>query len=154
MDHDAYDVYATVLANARAAHQVPPALMLVQLTTQSWDSPECFREPLKGEWQEVLNDYRRQNMDEWTLQAHLLRPYKLAPKEEVRKGWALYDRKYPGSGFYFVSAVGFNKSKTRAMVFMGYACGGRCGSGSVHFFVKADGRWNSDRSMSACGLIS
>jgi hypothetical protein len=44
-----------------------------------------------------------------------------------------------------VSAVGFNRDRTRALVYVGHHCGSLCGSGGYHLLVKKDGKWQVDR---------
>ena len=44
-------------------------------------------------------------------------------------------------GFMVVSAVGFNASKERAMVYMSHSCGLLCGGGSYHLLEQVDGAW-------------
>jgi hypothetical protein len=44
-----------------------------------------------------------------------------------------------------VSAVGFNKERTRALVYVGHHCGNLCGGGSYHLLVKNAGKWQVDR---------
>ena len=39
-----------------------------------------------------------------------------------------------------VSAVGFNRDGTRALVYVGHHCGSLCGSGRYHLLVKKDGK--------------
>lgn len=42
---------------------------------------------------------------------------------------------------FHVSAVGFNRDRTRALVYVGHHCGMLCGGGRYHVLVKTDGRW-------------
>ena len=64
-------------------------------------------------------------------------PYKLVTAREIfALGLA------SGSGGYFqMSAVGFDGAGTRAMVYMGYQCGGLCGGGNLHLLEKVNGGW-------------
>jgi len=47
-----------------------------------------------------------------------------------------------------VSAVGFNRDRTRALVSLQYWCGGICGEAGYYFLVKKDGRWQADPNVS------
>ena len=51
----------------------------------------------------------------------------------------------PASIVFEVSAVGFNRDGTRALVYVGHHCGSLCGSGGYHLLVKKDGKWQVDR---------
>jgi hypothetical protein len=46
---------------------------------------------------------------------------------------------------FHVSAVGFNRDGTRALVYVGHDCGSLCGGGGYHRIVKRLGRWLDDR---------
>jgi hypothetical protein len=46
---------------------------------------------------------------------------------------------------FHVSAVGFNRDGTRALVYVGHDCGSLCGGGGYHRLVKKDGQWQDDR---------
>jgi hypothetical protein len=55
-----------------------------------------------------------------------------------------------------VSAVGFNRDRTRALVYVGHHCGSLCGGGRYHLLVKKEDKWQVDgeyRGMS-CGWSS
>jgi hypothetical protein len=59
-DPEAYAVYTAHFAGARPEGLIPPAPLLIQATTETWDGgPHCFPDTIKPEWQEVLADYRR-----------------------------------------------------------------------------------------------
>ena len=55
-----------------------------------------------------------------------------------------------------VSAVGFNRDRTRALVYVGHHCGSLCGSGRYHLLIKKDGKWQVDREYRgmSCGWAS
>lgn len=71
--------------------------------------------------------------------------------------WDQFYSRYPDSGGYVVfSAVGFNETKTRALVYIAHYCGNLCGGGSHHFMEKVDGRWRETRpkDVTMCMWIS
>lgn len=49
------------------------------------------------------------------------------------------------SVIFQVSAVGFNRDGTRALVYVGHDCGSLCGGGGYHLLVKKNGQWQVDR---------
>jgi hypothetical protein len=57
-------------------------------------------------------------------------------------GWEEFSRLYPKSqGVVSLSRIGFNSSKTQALVYVGNVCGGRCGEGNFFLLVKEAGKW-------------
>src|SRR4029077_10928371 len=72
-------------------------------------------------------------------------PYVLVPSAVLRalvpngEEWAGFHRRYPDSGGYMqVSAVGFDNSKTHALVSMAHHCGPLCGRGTHHVLEEVD----------------
>ena len=53
-------------------------------------------------------------------------------------------------GTYFVSPVGFDRSKTHAIVRINYICGGTCGGGEYHLLEKSDDGWKEVKPKSFC----
>ena len=52
-----------------------------------------------------------------------------------------------------MSAVGFNKETTLAVVYTGSSCGGLCGSWSFHLLEKTDGKWKEAPGVT-CSMVS
>jgi len=44
-----------------------------------------------------------------------------------------------------VSGVGFNKDRSRALVYVGHHCGSLCGGGRYHLLVKQNDKWQVDQ---------
>jgi len=40
-----------------------------------------------------------------------------------------------------LSRIGFNSSKTQALVYVANVCGGLCGTGEFYLLGKVDGKW-------------
>lgn len=60
----------------------------------------------------------------------------------IRNNWRTYHQKYPGSGGYFTfSRIGFDSTKTRALVYVIFACGGLCGNGDYFLLEKDKNTW-------------
>ncbi len=59
------------------------------------------------------------------------------------------DQKIIG-GAYFVSAVGFDASKTHAIVRVNYICGSLCGGGTYHLLVKDSDGWKEAPKKASC----
>jgi hypothetical protein len=52
---------------------------------------------------------------------------------------------FNASVIFHVSAVGFNRNGTRALVYVGHHCGSLCGGGTYDLLFKKDGRWQADQ---------
>jgi hypothetical protein len=147
---EAYEVYSAVLqGDWQGAQQ---KTVVISTTTKFWKA--CVNpatEPdqgLKG----ALEQYNAVNKDTWELQSEFGfgRQFQFISHGElasmfqkgVGRGWELFAKRNPdSSGFVELSAVGFNEDKSIAVVYMGYHCGGMCGSGGVKFLQKKDGHW-------------
>ncbi|MBI3662203.1 MAG: hypothetical protein HY234_04020 [Acidobacteria bacterium] len=53
-------------------------------------------------------------------------------------------------GTYDVSAVGFDETKTRAIVYVNYVCGGLCGGGGFHLLEKGRNGWREADGIAKC----
>lgn len=162
-DPDVYAIYSAHVAGAKPEGRVPPAPLIIQADTETWDQTGCILEPIKSEWQEVITDYGRQNAKASTIQDRLRLnvPYEFVSKEALlatlgsQGNWPEFHRLHPGSGgFMSFSAIGFNADKTRAMLHANYGCGGMCGTGGFFFFEKVDGRWVALKPLTTCVTIS
>jgi hypothetical protein len=59
--------------------------------------------------------------------------------------YSLVDIGRTASIVFEVSAIGFNRDRTRALVYVGHHCGSLCGGGAYHLLVKKEGKWQVDR---------
>lgn len=71
--------------------------------------------------------------------------YHFMPREEEDKffkkkgpgGWPDFYKKYPkSSGFWSLSAIGYNTEGTEALLYVGHHCGGLCGTGHLVLLAK------------------
>jgi hypothetical protein len=98
----------------------------------------------------LLEDYVAKNKKKLVLERNFDLPeYALIEPTEVKE---IQQRSRAADGFPFnasvifhVSAVGFNRDATRALVYVGHDCGSLCGGGQYHLLVKKDGQWQVDR---------
>ncbi len=146
---EAYEVYSTILPSAWP-WQVANAKRLVILSeTKSYKM--CLR-PEK-EYDDLLrpaiSEYVRLNEKTWLLQQNFRidKPYDMITSDELKssfeqEGWKTFYEKHPDTGGWIeLSAIGFNKDKTIAVVYMGHSCGGLCGGGGFHVLQKKEGKW-------------
>jgi hypothetical protein len=167
VDTDAYQVYAAIILPGRPDRLAKARHLVITDTTATY--PSCFPSgtPLDTEWKDVAADFKKQNATIWSLRQLLPLdvPYELVRDEDIQapfgkydggEGWETFYRQHPDSGGYFrMSAVGFNRSRTRAMVYLSHACGGLCGEGRYHFLERVDGVWlEKALRVSYCFVIS
>ncbi len=133
---DAYDVYQALLSPDAVNATWP---LVISAETES--SGTCLKP--EGVWKRTLMqaiaDYSGQNAKTYRLQPKLKmkRWYELLTKEEI------YARfKHPGDGSWVeLSAVGFNRKRTIAVLWVSHGCPGLCGSGTFHVLHKKNGKW-------------
>jgi hypothetical protein len=112
-------------------------------------------------FKDAIADYKRLNKKPWLLQRQfqIEKPYEIVSSDAIGvlfkdSGWDSFYKRYPDSGGYVImSAVGFNKEKTRAVVYTGSACGGLCGLWRFHLLEKIDGNWKEVPGVS-CSMVS
>ena len=104
----------------------------------------------KSVYQPLIEDYAAKNKRKLVLERKFDLPqYALIGPKEIK---AIQERSRVADGFPFnasvifhVSAVGFNREGTRALVYVGHNCGSLCGGGGHHLLVKREGRWQVDQ---------
>jgi hypothetical protein len=152
-DTDAYEIYATLLPHQWAVTEARTNKMIIRAETTSYEM--CIKP--EGESVAVLGpaiaDFEEKNKQPWLLEKAIPMDvsYEFIFEKEMDAvfangpgGWKGFYEKYPDSGGYNeVSAVGFNKDKTVAIVYVAHMCGGLCGGGSFHILEKKDGKWQA-----------
>lgn len=149
-DRIAYQVYAAVLeSNKRFADARLP---LIRGGTVS-----CPRDCLpaskygKALLQPAIENFKKINRRHWELMRsiELSKSYKLVPEREFAHGWiksssvwrTRLQQEPKFAGFFELSAVGFNESKTIAVVYVASNCGALCANGDVLVLLKVDRIW-------------
>jgi hypothetical protein len=168
-DPDAYAVYAAVLPAGTGGEEAHATKLLVQQTTeidQMMKDCPLTAPDTSAVWAEAIEDFKRQNASTWMLQRSfpIDIPYVLESKDAIMApfkahgaaGWSAFNAAHPDSrGFIHLSAVGFDKSRTRAIVYVSHFCGGLCGSGMYRFVERQDGTWKERHPTArACSWIS
>jgi hypothetical protein len=154
-DSEAYVVYASLLPNewiVTAAHA--KRLVLQRETATRWGCMPAGKQ-FDAEWRAVIDNFKAENAGVVALLPDypLGLPYLLVPSAQIQAlfhapgyEWEEFNRMYPDSGGYMqVSAVGFDNSKTHAMVYMAHQCGSLCGGGMHHVLEKIEGAWRAAR---------
>ena len=134
-NEEAYSVYDAVLFTGASA----TSPRVISADTES--ASMCLKP--EGEWKRVLTpaiaDYQQENEKTYRLQPKfgMNRKYELLTKQEI---YARFKR--PGEGGWVeLSAVGFNRTRTVAVLWVNRGCPGLCGSGTFHVLRKKDGKW-------------
>jgi hypothetical protein len=138
--------------------------LLILEETAAFDTCVSIGDSMSAEWRETLLDYQRQNADGWQLKAgmDLGIPYRFLSTADADRivaapfGWVRFwihqwfEGHFDTAGFYQVSAVGFDRSRTRAMLQLDYFCGGLCGGGRRFLLERRDGRWQQSPEGDLC----
>lgn len=148
-DAEAYRVYSTILPEEFPWRQANVKTLVIRRETAP--HAMCI-EPNKESKKIVgaaIADYKKKNEKKWLLgkQFDIAKPYEMISGDEIdtvfKTGWTTFYQRHPGSdGWIELSAVGFNTSKTVAVVYTGQFCGSLCsGGGSFHILQKVSGKW-------------
>ena len=155
-DPEAYALYGLLVPPAWAT--VSKELILLQRETErphySCKDPQAPN----AEWQSVVDSYHEQNRRVQLLHP-LLRPdasHRLISRAEIEADDARLAVKYPGGyqrrpesmEYTAVSAVGFNRDRTKAVLYVRLRSSGR-----IHFMEKRDGNWVHVE-IPSCGWIA
>ncbi len=154
-DEDAYRIYDALLPqNSSGPTVVIEAETYPQLSVKNahaFGPEECIDPSVAPEFKDAISDYNRLNQNKWLLQRKfaLPRPYEIIDSATLSAlagdgNWSAFSQRFPKSrGVFQMSAVGFNKDKTRAVVYFGQLCGSLCGSWSFELLKKVDSKWVS-----------
>jgi hypothetical protein len=117
---EAYQVYATELPTRWA--QEKGTLLLQQETERPYMSDPCgYLKKQTGDWADAAKDFQEQNAHVWIVQAALPTiQYRLIRHAEIVAQDARVPGTFPGRPgvvqYAVVSAVGFNRDRTKAIV--------------------------------------
>ncbi len=77
-------------------------------------------------------------------------------KPGVMDGWKRFRQMHPDSpGYVGLSAIGFNKARTVAIVYSEVRCGGKCGAGGIKYFRHTPRGWQRvNPNFPSCDWIS
>jgi hypothetical protein len=164
-----YVVYSLVLQNQFAKDGIerivigdhtlmdlPPIMMGM---TQFGGSPEVkkIREAMD---KETWNDYEQKSKspvalaNKFTLKIPVVlisaaerdRVFSVTGEGEKKvaspQGIKEFQKLYPNSpGFMHISRIGYNRDRTQSFLYVGYVCGGLCGSGQIFLLAKEKDQW-------------
>lgn len=159
---DAYRIYSLLLPYQESYGFAKGTLIIQEETVSTRDGAEpCVTPEAATRFKDAITDYKRLNRKPWLLQRRfeIEKPYELVSSDTIRAlfgegGWNGFYKRHPDSGGYIImSAVGFNKEKTLAIVYTGSSCGGLCGRWSFHLLEKIDGNWKQVPGIT-CSMVS
>ena len=108
---------------------------------------------VRPEYKESVADYLARNKQSVVVE----RRFEIAlPYEIVDEPIPPDPQKRRFTARYWFSRVGFNSQRDRAVLAMGYLCGGLCGAGGIRLFSKRNDQWVSEdvRMFPLCSWIS
>ena len=147
---DAYQIYNLLLPHEESYGRAKGMLIIQEETMSKVPASLACLTPEKAQrFKDAIADYTRLNRKKGLLTRRLQikKSYEILSSDAIvalfkNGGWDRFYKRYPDSGGYFtMSSVGFNKQKTRAVVYTGSACGSRCGRWRFHLVKKINGNW-------------
>jgi hypothetical protein len=153
-DNDGYEVLSVVL-NARIAKQKNETVR-ISSGTSSGDRVMQMRGQCSGipaEFQSASEDFDEKAKTKLVLRKefYLKKKYELEYANRASTNPSVHP------GVFYVGAVGFNGTKTRAIALVEYICGSLCGDSSFYFLRKSGKRWEEapevQREVRACSRI-
>jgi hypothetical protein len=161
-DADGYAVLGFLLQHYRP--ELGNTLEIASLTASGAkpDSFEACGSKIPAEFAAAANDFRDKNKQNWRLtkKLNLKFSYKLVDLAKKHQPLAPTGnaKELPPPVFdhavYQVSAVGFDTSRTHAIVYVAAVCGPDCSSGGYHLLVKEKDGWNEYVSSPVCETMS
>ena len=162
-DRDGYEVLSVLLnrlsvTNKNETIRISPATSAGQVVAKI--KAQCSGIP--DEFQGASEDFDTRTKTKQILR----RQFSLTKNYELARASDMNDllpetreqaRKRIRSGTYYVAAVGFNDTRTRAVTFVEYICGSLCGDSIFYFLRKTEKGWEEapevQRQVKACGRI-
>ena len=157
-EKNSYEIYSILLRTEMAGWNITGTGWAIKQETQTFPHDGqitfnvCVQPPQDQEsiYRPVFDDYVAKNRKVFVLERKFDLPqYALVGPADLK---AIEQRSRVADGFPFnapvifhVSAVGFSRDRTRALVYVGHHCGSLCGGGTYHLLCKKDGRWQVDQ---------
>lgn len=146
-DSEAYSVYSSVL---------PVSSLYGRSTTGMYIQSETLLQvaciPGKNDSdariREAAADYESKNQQQW----HLLPRFQVSGPVELIPEAKLRDT-YKQIAYLQLSAVGFSKDRSVALVYAGHHCGGLCGLWDFYLVKRESGQWKPAQ-FGSCGGMS
>jgi len=149
---EAYQIYSLLIPQEESSGFSKGTVIIQEETVSSKRASDaCLTPEAADRFKEAIADFDRVNNKRWLLQRQFQfqMPYELVSSDTISlsfkdhgEGWDGFYKRYPGSaGYVILSAVGFDKAKSQAIVYTGSSCGNLCGAWSFHLLEKIGGKW-------------
>ena len=135
-DAEAYKIYSLLLP-----HESPYGNIVVMIRQETVAvTMPCLTPSAEKKFLGAVVAFNGLQGKKYLLQPkfQLEKPYKLVALAAIR---ALPSQPQSAASYVEMSPVGFNRGKTRAVLFMGSPCGGLCGTWTYHLLEKVNGKW-------------
>jgi hypothetical protein len=161
-DAEAYKVYAAALAidswywegsnTILILREIPPREWALRAPTDVLRGGAAFAremQPLFKSFSEANKEPKLLNTEVDLHRAHrfvrnaeLDEAFRKGEEEKNHDVWQGFREAFPNAaGYLMLSAVGFNPSKTMALVYVEHRCGNRCGGAYYYVLQKLGGVW-------------
>ena len=163
-----YGIYSAVIKQLYL--QSNTKQVIIEERTFRYDFAVENDEPWKEKWKDkkkglaidesAAEDYEAKNSQKWLLNKESFKlPVKISLITDLdlkaifhgnwgELQWIDYYRRFPDArGFVMVSRVGFNTSKTQALLYVGSRCGPGCGDLYFLLLQKENGSWINKKEL-------
>src|SRR5208337_519733 len=145
-DREGYAVLSELLAEWSKANGDRP-INIYRLTVKPRDLDQCTKLPV--DFLEAAADFKKKNEVEFALENKFLLGfrYKLVmedPESSLDRTQIVNGKPKVTSALtsiYYISAVGFDRHKTRAIAYVKFFCGELCGQDNFYFLLKGKNGW-------------
>lgn len=147
-DSEAYKIYSLLLP-----HEPPYGNDLVMIRQETVEATmPCLTPSAEKKFVGAVVAFNRLQGKKYLLQPRfqLDKAYKLIGPDVIR---ALPSQPQSAASYVEMSPVGFNRDKTRAVLFMGSPCGGLCGKWTYHLLEKVQRKWKEVSGVN-CAIYS
>jgi hypothetical protein len=157
-DPAALEVYKALIGTQRKK-----PLLIRSTTVEPLNCSVTGKEITDPKFREAMNAFNDVNDQVWDLSRALGNRKTISNgdldetfRPGVMEGWKRFRQRHPDSPAYLgLSAVGFNKEHTVAVVYSEVRCGGKCGAGGLKYFHRTPKGWQKvETHFPACDWIS
>ena len=141
---DAYKIYSLLLPEEESYGFAKDTLIIQEETLSNVAVVgACLTPEVQKQFKDAISHYERSRSKPWLLQRRfkIEKPYEIVNSDTINRPPASEKLRSNSGGYIFMSPVGFNKEKTRAIVYTGSTCGVLCGRSRFHLLQKVRGQW-------------
>lgn len=145
-----YEVYNVVVRHEEAYEMAKGTVAIRQETLKTAFAHGCVTQQAANKFKDAIADFQRVNNQQWVLQPRfdIGKHYELVSLDSI----TMHPPDVRGT-YISLSAVGFDRTKAKAVVYAQSSCGGLCGSARFHFLEKLGGKWKEVNGVT-CAMAS